>query len=431
MHNILILLLCLILSSSTFAKVNPEQQRLLNQTLTPFGAERAGNGALISEWTGNTAFVDNQQPLYIITAQNHPQYEMNLTAGQIALFKRYPESFEMPVYPTQRTFSAPEWVNQNTYKNALTTELNSGGSSFSSALPGIPFPIPESALEVYFNHIARWRGKQLKNTASDAVVFKNGKYTLITRKSIVRFDFYNENNESNNILSLISRVTAPASKAGNGVLALEPLDQLNNVRSAWLWDKGRRRAIRAPNLAYDTPIQIADSLRTTDDTDLINGSPDRFDWQLLEKREIYIPYNNNKLSNKDLPYKTLLQKHHINSEYTRYELHRVWVLRARLKKEWRHIYSQRDFYLDEDSWQVVIADQYNKAGELWRVSLSFSQYFPDMPGIFPVINVYHDLHSQKYSVMGLQNERKTKNEFNGKAVKDSLFTPSGLKRFLN
>lgn len=431
MHKILILLLCLIFSSSTFAKVSPEQQRLLNQTLTPFGAERTGNGALIPEWTANTVFVDNQQPLYIITAQNYTNYETNLTAGQVALFKHYPESFTMPVYPSQRTFSAPDWVLQNTYKNAMTAELNSDGSGFSSALSGIPFPIPESALEVYFNHISRWRGKQLKNTASDAVVFKNGKYTLITRKSIVRFDFYNESNNKNNFISLISRVTAPARKAGSGILVLEPLDQLNNARSAWLWDKGRRRAIRAPNLAYDTPIQLADSLRTTDDTDLISGSPDRFNWQLLGKQEVYIPYNNNKLNNKNVRYKTLLQKHHINPEYTRFELHRVWVLRATLKKEWRHIYSQRDFYLDEDTWQVVIADQYNKAGELWRVSLSFSKYFPDMPGIFPVINVYHDLHNRKYSVMGLQNERKTKNEFNGEAVKDSLYTPSGLKRFLN
>lgn len=431
MYKISILLIGLIFSSITTAKVSTEQQSLLNQSLTPLGAERAGNGGLIPEWKANTGFIENQKPLFIITSLNYTQYEMNLTAGQIALFKRYPESFQMPIYPSQRTFSAPEWVNENTYKNALTSELNSDSSGFTSALAGIPFPIPKSALEVYFNHIARWRGKQLKNTASDAVVFKNGKHTLITRKSIVRFDFYNENIDSNNIISLIARITAPASKAGNGVLALEPLDQFNNARSAWLWDKGRRRAIRAPNLAYDTPIQLADSLRTADDTDMINGSPDRFEWQLLDKREIYIPYNNNKLSSKDLRYKTLLQKHHINSEHTRYELHRVWFLRATLKKEWRHIYSQRDFYLDEDSWQIVVADQYNKAGELWRVSLSYTKHFPDIPGIYPIINVYHDLHNQKYSVMGLQNERRTENEFNGEAIKDSLFTPSGLKRFLN
>lgn len=431
MLKIITALIAMLFCSMENANASPEQQSLLGNSLTPFGATRAGNDGRIPEWVDGTAFIENQQPLFVITAENYTQYEVNLTAGQVALFKHYPETFKMPVYPSQRTFTAPDWVNQNTYKNTLTTKLNTDKSGFVDALPGIPFPIPASALEVYFNHIARWRGKQLTNTASDAVVYKNGKHALITRKSIVRFDFYNENISSNNFVSLIARVTAPASKAGGGVLVLDPLDQLNNIRSAWLWDKGRRRAIRAPNLSYDTPVTIADSLRTADDTDLINGSPDRFDWQLLEKREIYIPYNNTQLSSKDIRYKNLLSKHHINPEHTRYELHRVWVISASLKTKWRHIYSHRDFYLDEDSWQVVIADQYNKQGELWRVSLSFPKFFPDMPGIFPVINVFHDLHSQKYSVMGLQNERRTKNEFSGKAVKDSLFTPSGLKRFLN
>lgn len=431
MAKILVSLIILLLSNTVSAKVSPDNQQLLEQELTPFGAVRAGNDGLIPGWKDKTAFIENQQPLYLINGQNYTEYKDNLSTGQIALFERYPESFQMPVYPSQRTFTAPGDVFENTYKNALTANLNSDESGFIHALAGIPFPVPQSALEVYFNHIGRWRGRQVKNTASDAVILKNGKYSLITRKSVVRFDSYNQGNESVNFISLVSRVTAPASKSGNGVLVLEPLDQLNNVRSAWLWDKGRRRTIRAPNIAYDTPIQIADSLRTADDTDLVNGSPDRFNWELLEKREIYIPYNNEKLSNKKLKYKDLLQKHHINPEYTRYELHRVWVIRATLKKEWRHVYSRRDFYLDEDSWQVVLADQYDKAGDIWRVSLSYPKLFADLPGIFPVINVFHDLQKQQYTVMGLQNERRTKNEFNGDPAKDSLFTPSGLKRFVN
>ena len=330
----------------------------------------------------------------------------------------------MPVYSTVRSFRAPTEIYENTSRNLLTAKLNESSSGFENANGGIPFPIPQSALEVYFNHIARWRGKQLKNTASDAVVQKNGKFSLVTRKSVVRFDSYIHGLESANLTSLVARITAPAMNSGNGILVLEPLDQLNHSRRAWLWDKGRRRTIRAPNIAYDQPVVSAQSLRTADDTDLVNGSPDRFDWELLEKREIYIPYNNERLSSKQLSYKELLTRHHLNPEYTRYELHRVWVIRARLKSQWRHVYSQRDFYLDEDSWQVVIADQYDKSGELWRVSLSYPKFYPDMPGIFPVVNVFHDLHNQRYSVMGLQNERNTENEFKGTSI--NLLCPLAL-----
>ncbi|MBL4772612.1 MAG: DUF1329 domain-containing protein, partial [Alcanivoracaceae bacterium] len=72
----------------------------------------------------------------------------------------------------------------------------------------------------------------------------------------------------------------------------------------------------------------------------------------------------------------------------------------------------------------------NKQGKLWRVSLSYPKFYADMPGMFPVINVFHDLVSQKYHVMGLQNEEKGENKFNGELANDSLFTPSGFKRFM-
>jgi hypothetical protein len=229
---------------------------------------------------------------------------------------------------------------------------------------------------------------------------------------------------------LVAKTLAPANKSGSGVLVLEPLDQLKKKRAAWLFDKGRRRVIRAPNVAYDSPILSASSLRTVDDTDMISGSPDRFDWKLLDKREIYVPYNNNKLSNQKLKYKEILQPHFINPDLSRYELHRVWVVEATLKEKWRHVYSKRVFYMDEDTWQVMVADQYNKQGKLWRVSMSYTKYYPQIPGVFSVVNVFHDLISQQYHVMGLQNEQKSATTFNGKLAKDSLFTPSGFKRFM-
>jgi hypothetical protein len=419
----------LLCSFKVIAKVNDETQVLLGNELTPMGAIKEGNGDTIPAWTGDSAISSDEKPILIIASDNYQQYKENLTAGQMALFAQYNE-FKMPIYPTHRSAMAPDWVYENTFDNAINTTLNEVQTGFVNAKAGIPFPIPQSALEVYFNHVSRWRGQQIINQASDAVVYKKGSFSLFTRKSIVRFDGYLENSNSKYFVSLVSKTLAPAVKSGSGVLVLEPLDQLNEKRAAWLWDKGRRRVVRAPNIAYDNPVTSAASLRTVDDTDLISGSPDKFNWELKEKREIYIPYNNDKLASKSLSYKDILHKGHINPEHTRYELHRVWVIEATLKEEWRHVYSKRTFYIDEDTWQVVAADQYDKRGELWRVSMSYTKLYTELPGVLPVINVFHDLKSQQYHVMGLQNEESSENVFNGEIAKDGLFTPSGFKRYM-
>lgn len=423
------IILSLLMINQVCAKVDELQQLQLKDKLTPFGATRAGNGTEIPTWNDKKGQFKDEKPLFVINHDNYSNYIKYLSLGQRALFKNY-SNFSMPIYPTHRTATAPSWVYVNSIENAIQTTLNLEKTGFENAKAGIPFPIPKSALEIYFNHVSRWRGLQIQNQASDASVYADGKFTLYTRNALIRFDGYNEKIQSNYFVSLIAKVLAPATKSGSGILLLEPLDQLNKKRSSWIWDKGRRRAIRAPNVAYDSPVQSANGLRTVDDTDLINGSPDRFNWKILQKRELYIPYNNESLASKKIKYKDILHKQHINPEYTRYELHRVWVIEATLKEKWRHVYSKRVFYIDEDTWQVMVADQYNKQGKLWRVSMSYSKYFEEMPGIFTVINVFHDLTTQKYHVMGLQNQEKSTNKFNGEIAKNNIFTPSGFKRYM-
>ncbi len=429
--KILITSLLLITSISTSGKVTVEQAVRLESELTPVGATRVGdaqNG--IPKWQDVSQIDLNEQPLFTITHDNYQQHVEHLTAGQIALFKTYPQTFMMHIYPSHRTFAAPDWVYANTKKNAVTAELNQPQTGILNASGGIPFPIPQSALEVYFNHVARWRGLQLVNHASDANVGEDGGFQLTSRESLIRFDYYLQDNPNpNRLFSMISKTTAPATRSGNAGLVLEPLDQFQEARSAWTWDKGRRRVTRAPNFSYDQPISTANALRTADDTDMVNGSPDRFDWQLLPARTVYIPYNNTALASRSLKYADILQAGHLNPEHTRYEMHRVWVIRATLKSTWRHLYSQRDFYLDADSWSVAIADQYDKQGQLYRVSMAYLQQDPQMPGTFPVVTVFHDLNGRKYHAMGLQNEAPKANVYDAEVAKDNLFTPNGLKRY--
>ncbi len=420
----------------------------LDARLTPLGGERAGNAAgTIPAWTGGitqapagyggsgTRHVDPyaaDKPLFTITRANLDQYRENLTPGQIALFNAWPNSYAMPVYPTRRSASAPQWVYDNTRVNAARARLVGDGNGFVDAYGGIPFPIPENGVQAVWNHIARYRGTYVVRRASEVAVQRNGSYSPITSQQEALFRFYDPKGNyaglDNILFYYLSFTRSPARLAGSAVLVHETLDQIQEPRQAWAYSAGQRRVRRAPSLAYDTPIPNSDGLRTADDTDMFNGSPDRYDWKLVGKREIYIPYNNYRVSSPDVTYRQLLQPGHLNPAYTRHELHRVWVVEGRLKSTARHVYSKRTLYLDEDSWQVAVADQYDGRGELWRVSMAYLKNYYELPAIWSALDVFHDLQARRYHVQNLDNEEPNTLDFAQPVPDVSEFTPAALRR---
>lgn len=437
-----------LLAGNSMAAVSPQDAAKLGSSLTPLGAEKAGNAAgSIPPWTGGitqapagykgsgTHHIDpfaGDKPLFTITRANLAQYRDQLTPGQVALFETYPDSFQMPVYPSRRSGSAPQWVYANTAKNAVSAKLLDGGNGFADAFGGIPFPIPQNGVEALWNHIARYRGTYVVRRASEVAVQRNGSYSLVTSQQEALFKFYDPKGSYaslNNILFYyLSSTRSPARLAGGAVLVHETLDQVKQPRQAWGYNAGQRRVRRAPNLAYDTPISAADGLRTADDTDMFNGAPDRYDWKLLGKREIYIPYNSYKLTSAQVKYKDLLQVGHLNPAYTRYELHRVWVVEGTLKTGARHIYSKRTLYLDEDSWQAAVVDQYDGRGELWRVSMAYLKNYYELPTTWSALDVFHDLQARRYHVQNLDNEEANTIDFSQPTADDGYFTPAQLRR---
>ncbi|WP_394238945.1 DUF1329 domain-containing protein [Pseudomonas anguilliseptica] len=448
-HTLIGAAIALALSAgSAFAAVSPAEAAKLGASLTPFGAEKAGNAAgTIPEWVGGITqapaayktpgqhhvdpFADDK-PLFTITKANLDQYKDNLTPGQIAMFNTYPNSYQMPVYQTRRSGSAPQWVYDNTIKNASTAKLLDGGNGFSDAYGGIPFPIPQNGVEALWNHIARYRGTYIVRRASEVAVQRNGSYSLVTSQQEAMFKFYNPKGTAadlNNIMFYyLSFTKSPARLAGGAVLVHETLDQVKEPRQAWGYNAGQRRVRRAPNLAYDTPIAAADGLRTADDTDMINGSPDRYDWKLVGKKEIYIPYNSYKVTSPDVKYKDLLQVGHLNPAFTRNELHRVWVVEGTLKSGSRHIYSKRTLFLDEDSWQAAVVDQYDGRGELWRVSIAYLKNYYDLPTTWSALDTFHDLQARRYHVQNLDNEEPSTIDFSQAVPDDGYFKPAALRR---
>lgn len=433
-------------AGSVMAAVSADQAAQLGTTLTPFGAEKAGNAAgTIPEWTGGLAvdaaqidargFLGNpyadEKPLFTITAQNMDQYKENLTPGQQALMKRYPDTYRMPIYKTHRSATMPDEVIEAAKENALKTKMVQGGNGLENFRVANAFPIPQNGLEVIWNHITRYRGGSVKRVVTQATPQTNGSYSLVYFDDEFVFPTklkdYDASKPSNVLFYFKQKVTAPSRLAGNVLLVHETLDQIKEPRMAWLYNAGQRRVRRAPQVSYDGPGTAADGLRTSDNLDMFNGAPDRYDWQLHGKKEIYIPYNSFGLDSPELKYSDIIQAGHINQDLSRYELHRVWHVTATLKDGERHIYAKRDFYIDEDTWQAAEIDHYDGRGNLWRVAEAHAVYYYNKLVPWYTIETLYDLQSGRYLALGMKNEEKQTYEFGFEATTGD-FTPAALRQ---
>ncbi|GLR70131.1 DUF1329 domain-containing protein [Agaribacter marinus] len=434
-------------STTSLAKVSDAEAAKLGNELTPLGGEKMGNAdGSIPAWSGGITaapagfsqgdfHIDpfpEDKPLFTITSSNYKEYGDQLSDGQKALFEAYPDTFRMPVYVTRRTASTPQEIYDATKANAVSAELLDGGNGIKGAAIGIPFPIPQSGVEAIWNHTLRYRGYGVQRYGGQAAVTAGGDYNVIGFDETLLLK-YSESGmtperllEENVLFKFKQSVTSPARLAGTALLVHETVDQIKEPRQAWTYNTGQRRVRRAPNIAYDAPGTAADGLRTTDDFDIFNGSPNRYNWELKGKKELFIAYNSYKLHSDKVKYEEILQPGHINPDLTRYEKHRVWVVEATLKDEFRHIYQKRVFYIDEDSWQIHVADMYDNRGELYRVALAYGLNYYDVRTHWSTMDVYHDLNSRRYLALGLDNEERMY-DFTVRPS-DRDFTPQALRR---
>ncbi len=446
-----LLSLCLVaalggLSTQASAKISQaEADRLDGPELTPLGAERAGNAAgTIPPWEGGITelpagynvgdrLVDpfpDDEPLFTITAENAQEYADQLSPGQLAMFERYPDTYRMPVYPTRRSARLPDTEYPLIKEAALKVELAEGGNGLLNLTAGIPFPIPKSGVEVIWNHITRYRNESgLQRRYTQIPVQANGSFApVLFEDESIPAARRPGNEYPNRLFVFLQRVLAPTRLEGDVLLVHENIDQVKEPRKAWVYNAGQRRVRLAPNIAYDGPGTASDGLRTADDLDMFNGSPDRYDWELVGKREMYIPYNSYDLRRGDLTYKELVHAGHMNPEYLRYELHRVWVVDSTLKEGARHIYARRTFYLDEDTWQIALIDHYDGRGELWKFKEGHSMMHYQVSVPWLAAESLYDLVSGRYVVIGLDNEESGyQYDFDYKGSFQD-FTPAALRR---
>ena len=419
-RNLLACLIAGVMGASAHAAITAEQAKTLGTTLTGVGAEKAGNkDGSIPAYDGGLTKAPagfkpgdgirpdpyaSEKPKFSVDAKNMAQYADKLTEGTKALMKQYPD-FRIDVYPTHRSVAFPKWLLDNTAKIAQTAKTGNGGRSIEGAHAGFPFPIPKDGYEAMWNHLVRYNGQAYESKYRNLTVDANGHVTLATEgNSVQEYPYWDNSKTSAETYWRIKLTyTGPARRAGEALLIIDPIDIGTKDRRAWGYLPGQRRVKVAPDFSFDTPNPGTAGGNTFDDIFIFIGSMDRFDFKLVGKKEILVPYNDYKAvygAKQD----ELLKPHFLNPDLVRWELHRVWVVEATLREGKRHVYSKRTFYLDEDSWAALASDEYDARGQIYRAGFAYMAPSYDLPAPYTDMFATYDLIARNYSLTGFVAE---------------------------
>ena len=413
-------------SGPGLAAVSAEEAQRLKGALTPLGAERAGNAdGSIPAWTGGASMVPagyrsgepradpfkDEKPTFSITSENFRIYSDKLPEGQKALFEKFPD-YRMDVYPTHRTAAAPQSVYDSIFANATRAAAAPEGIAYgvTGAVGGIPFPIPKNGAEVMWNHLLAFWGPAREDNIQNYLIASDGTLALSNEfHETVDFPYYypGATPQSFGDYYFLRREISdgPPGLAGRGYLVWESNNVARTPVQAWQYLPRERRVRKSPLLSYDTPTPDGGGIESFDDYYIFSGSPDRYDFKLLGKREMYVPYNNNRLH--ALPVSAVAGPRHANPDALRYELHRVWVVDATLAPGKRHLTPHRRFYVDEDTWFAVYADAWDADGRLWKFSHGTMYLVPDLPAVVLGSEFIYDLQGGGYVFAFAFNNQRT------------------------
>jgi hypothetical protein len=442
MHSLkLTLLAALSLAvAPAFAKGTPEEVAKLGTTLTPIGAEKAGNkDGSIPEWKGGNPkagtmapaypkdpAIDGDKPKFTVTKANLDKYKGMLAIGYQELLKRF-DTYKLNVYPTRRTVSWPQAIYDATKANAASAELT-GSDDITGANLGFPFPIPKSGAEIIWNHKLKWRGEAITRYNNQFIVQPSGEFQQTKIVEDVIFSYANIKKpqpitaDNRIMLKYLSQTVAPPRMAGTFILVHDGA----NKRDAWLYSPGLKRIRRAPTVQYDNPYEGTDGNQFYDQVDMFNGNLDRYNWKLVGKREMIIPYNSNRIGSPAVKYVDLIKPKHANQDIPRYEVHRCWIVEATLKAGTNHTFKKRIFSVDEDSWTIATVDNYDNRDQLYKFQEGHIVTASNIQTASGTPEIIYDFQSGRYFVTAAANEDKP-NDF-GKTFADAYFTSDAVQK---
>lgn len=373
------------LSGDDFNNTPSQSSASASGETTPIGADKSGNGdGSIPAWSGGITKAQwpaaiaggriadpfpKDKPIFTITAANAQKYRERLSKGHLALFARYSD-YTLPVYPTRRSVSYPQAIYDATQANVGKAKL-AGSDALEGARLGFPFPKPQNGVEIMWNHRVRYRGNSSITQSTQAVVQMDGERQFLKQTERVLNRYANlkdpANLSSENILLYyLTWFGKTKSDIDFLVLVHESANSLKQSRNIWVAPPSIPKMIRIPPVGYDQPFPGSEAIMFIDMVDMYNGAFDRYVWKLTGKQEMYLPYNSYRISDGRYKYNQLLTPKHFNQVATRYELHRVWVIEAVERDGKKHAFGKRMFYVDEDSWNIVLVENYDRNGKLWR-----------------------------------------------------------------
>lgn len=441
-----------VLMAATVFAVPATQASKLGEGLTATGAEAAGDDKGVAEhrgvskWKKNmpknfksgiiyTAPFKKDKHTLTISQKNVAKYADMLSAGHKELIRRYP-SYKMRIYPSHRPAAYPPKIDKATAKNAKTGKLK-GTDGISGVKLGFPFPLPkESPEKVIWNHKVRYRGDSVIRANDQMIVDgKSRSLTRVTEKVLftygnLKYKKLKKSVRKNNLFYYLAETTAPAKLRGSFVLVYESLNQVKKPRKAFIANKGDAKMKSAPTVGYNKPNDTAGGLSFSDQVDMYNGAMDRYSWKFVGKKTMYIPYNAYEIGQKKHKYKDILGNNHVNMKLARYEPHRVWVVDSDNTGKSKHDIKRRVFYVDEDSWGIVMVDVYDHADKLWKFQEGHTITAYDVGVTTTTPEIIYDFVAGKYFATALTNEGKP-NLVNKKTkLKHKDFKKSAVERKL-
>ncbi|NMF90837.1 DUF1329 domain-containing protein [Aromatoleum petrolei] len=445
-------LLTLALAAGAALAAAPQDADRLGKDLTPLGGEKAANkdnsipgwqdgGALSPGWAygkprGNFFKYKDDKPLYTIDGSNADKYADKLGEGQRALLKTL-KNYRMDVYPTHRHCSAPDFVQDSTRKNITAAKLGSDGWSLAEAVvPGVPFPVPTSGIEVLWNAKMKYAGVGITLPAQWTMLSPRASGgDWIEAKSTQTY-YYPWGRKGAKKLSELPPVeyntyfayASPTALAGQALLVTSYTDKTGDT---FYYFPGQRRVRRMPSYSYDAPQIGFENQYTMDEPRVFNGPADRFDWKLIGKKEMYVAYNAFGMYDPAADRHKVVTPEGVDAKAARYELHRVWVVEATAKSGVRHVAPKRRFYFDEDSWALMGAEDYDAQGKLWKVRESFLIPVAETGTCDNPAFVQYDLASGRVlydqGSLGAGQDMAWATEPNDPKYRDDFYTPDNLR----
>jgi len=385
------------------AAVPAKEAEALKTNLTSSGAERAGSAdGMVPAWEGGQMppGLAAEQPILTITAANVGEHAKYLPEGQRALFAAHPD-YRMMIYPSHRTASLPQSVYDNIFANATRAHAGSGGigAGVAGAAGGIPFPIPKNGAEVVWNHLLAFWGPAREDRIRNYFVAPDGTLTMTNDyREVIDFPYYAPGATPESVGGYAYKrreiSDGPANLAGRGYLLWQPLDIAKDPVQAWQYLPREHRVRKSPLLSHDTPTPDGAGIESFDDYYLFSGPPDRYDFSIVGKAEMYVPYNNDRFYQRPIP--EIAGRHFVDPAALRYEMHRVWIVDGVLARGQHHLVPHRRLYIDEDSWFAVYAEGWDQDGKLWKFSHGTMKLLPELPAMVLGSQITYDLQSGGY-----------------------------------